>query len=72
MKFQIIKFIDLLCVVLQILSQRVQSAKRGRKRFLDSDENNQVSGTMNYELSEHEETWLKHKKINTGGGLSNT
>lgn len=25
----------------QILSQRVQSAKRVRKRFLDSDENNQ-------------------------------
>jgi hypothetical protein len=45
-KFQIIKFIGLLYVLLQILSQRVQSAKRVRKRFLDSDENNQVSGAV--------------------------
>jgi len=44
--FQLIKFISLFYVVLQILSQRVQSAQRGRKRFLDGDENNQVSGTV--------------------------
>jgi hypothetical protein len=47
--FQVIKFISLFYVVLQILSQRVQSAQRGRKRFLDGDENSQVSGTV--------ETW---------------
>jgi len=44
--FQVIKFISLFYVVLQILSQRVQSAQRGRKRFLDGDENDQVSGTV--------------------------